>query len=221
MEHSARDDGSTDTTIALLDQWASRIPLVVTRGTHIGATASFFELLCHSRERDNENEIVAFADQDDVWDGDKLTRAVRALRELPPERPALYCSRAGIVDENLRPLGLTRDFRRPPSFENALVENIAMGCTMALNQAAVRLLTSVPPPARARMHDWWCYLVTRGRRRFWGARAQRSCSLSRPSTFGGRAAPPSSRRSRRTGSSERARWGSGAGARAIRRGVSP
>src|ERR1700687_1048567 len=61
---SVRDDGSTDTTIALLDHWASRIPLVVTRGTHIGATASFFELLYHSRECDDE--IVAFADQDDV-----------------------------------------------------------------------------------------------------------------------------------------------------------
>lgn len=152
----ARDDGSTDTTKAILDRWAKIIQLTVKRGPHLGAKASFLELLygCGA-----DSEMTAFADQDDVWHRDKITRAVKALAALPPKEPAMYCSRAQIVDAKLRVLGMTRDWPRPPSFANALVENCAMGCTTVLNEAAVRLLTSAPPPAHACMHDWWCYLV--------------------------------------------------------------
>jgi hypothetical protein len=39
------------------------------------------------------------------------------------------------------------------------VENIAMGCTIALNQAALDLLRGSRWPRSAIMHDWWCYLV--------------------------------------------------------------
>ncbi len=152
----ARDDGSADATRAILDRWAKIIPLTLTCGPHLGAKASFLELLyAHGAD----SEMTAFADQDDVWHRDKISRAVGALAALPPEEPVLYCSRAQIVDANLRVLGLTRDCPRPPSFANALVENCAMGCTTVLNEAAVRLLTGAPPPAHACMHDWWCYLV--------------------------------------------------------------
>jgi glycosyltransferase involved in cell wall biosynthesis len=151
----ARDDGSTDGTLAILERWSPRIPLRVTCGANLGAKASFFELLYGAADFD----IVAFADQDDVWDRDKLSRAVGALAAFPPQRPAMYCSRARVADQNLVTLGLTQAWPRSPCFANALVENIAMGCTTALNRAAWQLLTGAPPPAHALMHDWWCYLV--------------------------------------------------------------
>jgi hypothetical protein len=43
-------------------------------------------------------------------------------------------------------------------FGNALVENIATGCTMVLNKKAI-LLISEKLPDHVYIHDWWCYLV--------------------------------------------------------------
>ena len=50
---------------------------------------------------------------------------------------------------------------RGPSFENALVENIATGCTIVLNRAAIKLLSSKVPDDFL-MHDAWCYLAIAG-----------------------------------------------------------
>jgi hypothetical protein len=63
-----------------------------------------------------------------------------------------------IVDPELRPLGLSAVPRHGPCFENALVENIAAGCTTVLNRAARALLVS-EIPRTAVAHDWWGYLV--------------------------------------------------------------
>ena len=150
-----RDDGSTDDTVAILRRWMKRIRLTLTVGRPVGVTASFLELLKNSGDCD----IAMFADQDDVWHADKVVRAVSALTRMPNHEAAMYCARARIVDQDLSPLGLTPDWPRPPSFENALVENIAIGCTIALNRPAIRLVTGVPSPSHARLHDGWCYLV--------------------------------------------------------------
>ena len=124
-----RDDGSTDETVAILQRWMKRIRLTLTVGSPVGVTASFLELLKNSGDCD----ITMFADQDDVWHGNKVALAVHALARMPHDKAAMYCTRARVVDQDLSPLGLTPDWPRPPSFENALVENIAIGCTIALN----------------------------------------------------------------------------------------
>src|SRR5690606_36259017 len=58
-----------------------------------------------------------------------------------------------------RSLGTSPIWPQPPSFSYALVENVATGCTIALNWAGVELLRSKPMPDAAIMHDWWAYLV--------------------------------------------------------------
>jgi hypothetical protein len=70
--------------------------------------------------------------------------------------PALYCSRLEYVDENLNHLQWSRIPRRI-GFGNAIVENIASGCTIVINRPARDLLlTNIP--SKCFMHDWWCYL---------------------------------------------------------------
>ena len=65
-----------------------------------------------------------------------------------------------IVDENLKPLSFSPLAARGPSFENALVENIAFGCTIMLNAYARRLLISrLPNVDHVFSYDWWMYLV--------------------------------------------------------------
>ncbi|MES3011933.1 MAG: glycosyltransferase family 2 protein [Pseudomonadota bacterium] len=149
-----RDDGSTDgtpnTILALND---GRITL--TRGPNIGFARSFLTLLAEAPE---DTDMVMLADQDDVWLPHKIQRAWDHLAPLAGA-PALYCSRLQLVDAQLRPIGLTPLRKRPPSFQNALAENIVTGCTAAMNPAAVKLVCQCGDVALIHFHDWWCYLV--------------------------------------------------------------
>ncbi len=150
-----RDDGSTDATRDVLAALAaSRPDVVVETGAHLGVTRGFLALLAtHGLSAD----CTAFADQDDVWLPEKLARATAALATVPDGVPALWCSRATITDAGLKTIGTTPPIVRP-AFGNALVENVAIGCTIVLNRAAVLWLAD-PPVEGILYHDWWCYLV--------------------------------------------------------------
>lgn len=150
-----RDDGSDDETRDVLERLSRLHAFDVDCGSNIGSKASFAHLLQHAPEA----EATFFADQDDVWFADKVRRAVAALARVPNDRPALYCTALDIVTDDLNLVARSPAWPKPPSFANALVENIATGCTIALNPAAVVLLRRHPPPHAAIMHDWWAYLV--------------------------------------------------------------
>lgn len=152
---SVRDDGSRDGTPALLAAWAARDSRLSFRqgNRNLGPAGSFFRLLDGVGP---DAAFVAFADQDDVWEAGKIARAVAALSALPAGVPGLYCARVVIVDETLRRRGLSPLPGRGPSLANALVENIAIGCTSVLNRAALDLLRA-EWPAPPVLHDWWCY----------------------------------------------------------------
>lgn len=150
-----RDDGSSDRTCAVLEQYA-RVDrrLTWSAGSNMGAGASFLRLLRDARV---PGAATAFADQDDVWDRDHLRRAVDALEAMGPA-PALWTSRVLACDASLTPLRPHGPARAEPSFENALVENLATGCSSVLNAAASELVASTSP-GDVVMHDAWCYLV--------------------------------------------------------------
>jgi len=152
---SIRDDCSTDGTYSLLSAWAAdRTNVSLSAGENLGAIKSFFYLL---QNAGSDCKYFAFCDQDDVWLPDKVERAVAALGRYGCDEAAMYCSRFEYVDEGLKHLGYSKIPKRP-GFANALVENIAPGCTVVLNRRArdilcERLPHNVPP------HDWWCYLT--------------------------------------------------------------
>ncbi len=150
-----RDDGSSDETQAIVAAYADRLRLRVLPGGHLGVRRAFFALLAAA---DVPADYVAFCDQDDVWNADKLARAVAALGRCDPAVPALYCARAVLTDAALTPIGHTRLPNRPPGFYNALIENIASGMATVMNRAAVDLINAAPPSAAVNpIHDWWAY----------------------------------------------------------------
>lgn len=155
-----RDDGSDDSSAAIMRAFARRPAAADLVEEHndglgrIGITASFLTLLRQAPA----DSIVAFADQDDVWLPPKLARGASALARVPDAVPALYCARQSLVDEALRPIRCSARISEPPGFPQALTQNIATGCTVMLNPAAVRLIASAQEPADT-LHDWWCYLV--------------------------------------------------------------
>ncbi len=151
------DDGSQDGTLDCLSAFRLRAGegrVRITSGPGRGYVANFLSLLRSPTDAD----YFAFADQDDIWDADKLQRAASVLSSLPQDRPILYCSRTRLIDERGRPAGFSARFTRPPGFANALVQNIGSGNTMVFNRAARDLLLAFGD-VDVVSHDWWVYLV--------------------------------------------------------------
>jgi glycosyltransferase involved in cell wall biosynthesis len=157
----AADDGSTDRTRKILENYQSQWGadrLHISDGPRRGYAANFLTLLCQDIV---QADYYAYCDQDDLWEPDKLERALRCLSAFPAAMPALYASRTQLVDGSGASLGFSPRFTRPPAFANALVQSIGGGNTMVFNKAARQLLKSagaVDVPA----HDWWTYLAVSG-----------------------------------------------------------
>jgi hypothetical protein len=154
-----RDDSpacpSTSMSRFIMDQGGRVQPAVPGPAEHLGVGASFLRLLASVPENVS---FAAFADQDDVWLPDKLRRACDRLAQVPDGVPAMACGRQTLVDQALLPIGLSPLPARQLGFQNAIVQNVATGCTIVLNRAARQLVLDMPPFAGA-LHDWWCYLV--------------------------------------------------------------
>ncbi len=151
-----RDDGSKDGTVRLLKELY--IGIIVEEGKNCGAKTSFLKALSEAPDA----EYYAFADQDDVWDEDKLIIAIKKIQEEElrvPGRCILYCGRTRLVDENLNAIVTNR------SSTNVTVSGFLRGqprkpagCTMVLNKALRDEITKYIPTVFP-MHDAWVYNV--------------------------------------------------------------
>ncbi|MDR1656452.1 MAG: glycosyltransferase family 2 protein [Deltaproteobacteria bacterium] len=153
------DDCSTDATLSIIQDYtkrwgAEKINLLA--GPQKGASTNFLTLTANQTI---SAEYFAWADQDDIWLPDKLTRAVSKLSLADPQKSALYCGRTILTDEQGRPYGLSpRMNRKPLGFSNALLQCISGGNTMVFNQVA-RELISDGASLNVFSHDWWAYQI--------------------------------------------------------------
>ncbi len=158
----ASDDCSDDATLSILEayrqKWAPG-KLSIHVGPGRGFAANFLSLTCKDGI---EADFYAFSDQDDIWEADKLVRAIRWLESVPANVPALYCSRTLLVDAENRVIGRSPHFKKKPSFANALMQNIGGGNTMVFNNAARNLLREAGENRSIITHDWWAYMVVTG-----------------------------------------------------------
>lgn len=156
------DDGSTDDTLAILDSYRQRWGadrLTVVPGPRAGFAANFKSLTCRA---EIDADYFAWADQDDVWEPEKLQRALAWLQSVPADVPALYGTRTLLTDAAGRPIGLSPLFKRPPDFASSLVQCIA-GCnTMVFNRAARELFVQACSQGEAVPPDWLMYVLVSG-----------------------------------------------------------
>lgn len=145
-----RDDGSTDRTLEILDEYKSLGKLSYYTGENIGPQRSFMHLLQNAPEY----EYYAFADQDDYWMDDKLLCAISLLTEKV-NTPSLYFSQTKLVDEKLNPM---KSVTINPllTFGEALIYKFVGGCTMVFNHK-LRVCISDKLPSQLPMHDIWIY----------------------------------------------------------------
>ena len=150
-----RDDGSSDNTLDILQEYADKGLLeIVTFGGNFGPAKSFMELLYYVGDK---YDYYAFADQDDIWKEEKLSVAVSMIGKA--DRPKLYCSNWYLYQNN-NDYGLFFPDNLEFSLIHVLCFNSFAGCTMLFNRSLVTYL--INPEYRpsetllkVRMHDTW------------------------------------------------------------------
>ena len=148
-----RDDGSTDSTLEIIAEYSLDLDIcILDSENRLGPAKGFFRIM---EQASDSHLCYLFADQDDYWYDNKVARAVTELQGHQDEI-MLYCSRLEYVDKNLEHLELSR-IPKILNFENALVENIATGCTVAITRL-MRSEILASKPYDFVMHDWWLYL---------------------------------------------------------------
>ncbi|MBC52227.1 MAG: hypothetical protein CMQ34_00160 [Gammaproteobacteria bacterium] len=168
-----RDDGSSDHSPALLQDFARRYPDAITlladESGNLGAAGNFSALMHYAeleiRSAPSTHCYIALADQDDIWQGNKLQRSLTALLAAEGgdrETPVLVHSDLRVVDAGAHVIAesfMAYQGLRPArdSLSAQLLSNTLTGCTALMNPALIR--KALPVPAGAVMHDWWLSLI--------------------------------------------------------------
>lgn len=150
----ARDDGSSDRTLEILDEYKQRGKLDYYTGENLGPARSFMDLVYTAPEAG----YYAFCDQDDVWVQGKLKNAIGLLREI--KDAALYYHAMNIVDESLVKYDYyfrKEVYARSLEYSCLFGDEIA-GCTMVFNRALLEAARKYEPQFIT-MHDGWLHRV--------------------------------------------------------------
>lgn len=157
------DDGSTDATHALLDEFASNASFLV-RIVHnpdrLGPTKNFEKAIQMCK-----GDTIFLCDQDDIWVPEKL-KVLSSVLDCNPNAAYAF-SDAVIVNDNSAPQGRTFWAERglynhhaplsgPGQIELLLRENFIPGAAMAIRASYRRLFLPIPV---GWMHDYWIALL--------------------------------------------------------------
>jgi glycosyltransferase involved in cell wall biosynthesis len=159
------DDGSTDTTLAIVQRMKTQAPQsvswkVVTNKAPLGVAGNF-----QSAATLASGDLIALADQDDWWVPGKL----HTLEDVLVKKNALLVhSDAELVDEagNLLGMSVTDSLRMTRGERRGLIagrglpqlvrRNLVTGHTVVMRRAVVELAGDIPP---GWLHDEWWALV--------------------------------------------------------------
>lgn len=159
-----RDDGSTDSTLQIVEKFRSRYSdrvLVETNSSRKGACRNYSLLIAESTA-----SYVAFCDQDDNWRPDKLELSIAAMKRVEAaegcDTPVLVFSDMAIVGDELQMIApslwrLAHVNPERATLGSMLVQNLVTGCTALANRSLI--VKGSPIPEEATMHDTWLGLV--------------------------------------------------------------
>ena len=143
-----RDDGSRDGTIEILKDYSKRYNNIeMYQGKNLGACQSFFNLM---KNAGMEYDYYAFADQDDVWERDKLKAAISRI-EGEEQIPVLYCGTYKLVDKELKEIP-QKQTQKNISFGNALIESNCTGWRFDCNLCNIVKLQTFSLVCRRLLH---------------------------------------------------------------------
>lgn len=151
VELLIRDDGSTDKTYEIIKKYKNLGQITLLEDSqNLGPARSFLKLLTAAPTSD----YYAFADQDDVWDSDKLINGINSL--INEKKPALYCANARVVDKDLNNRGFNvYKNDKYVNFESIVINGNFMGCTMVFNRQLREKFLEIKKSSYYIMHDYF------------------------------------------------------------------
>ncbi|WP_309615650.1 glycosyltransferase [Salinibacterium sp.] len=164
----ALDDESTDGTVGWIDNLAANDPRVTRLATESASgssAANFFRLITRAEVADGE--LIAFADQDDVWMPGKLARQARLIAENGVD--GVSSNVTSFTPDGTRTL-IRKD--HPQRRFDYLLQSPGPGSTFLITRRLfdlVRLQLREHPDIAARIdyHDSFMYVVARARQWRW------------------------------------------------------
>lgn len=158
FELIVRDDGSKDSTVAIIKEYIEKSDKEITliEGKNLGFIKSFFDLLKRA-----DADYYSFADQDDIWMPNKIELAVNSLNKLDNTKPNMAFSNVDYYDTEMNFMGKGDSEGKNPSFLNSLYECINQGMTMVINKKARDYIIN-NIPEKCFFHDWWTYMICTG-----------------------------------------------------------
>ena len=164
----ALDDESTDGTAEWLAERASResrLTVLHSEGASGSAAANFFRLVLHAPL--DGNDLVAFADQDDIWMPDKLSRHAALIDSLGVA--AVSSNVISFTERGARTL-VRKDYRQREF--DYLFESAGPGSTFLMTRSLIdlvrRTLTeNAEQVSRVASHDWLIYAIARASGLVW------------------------------------------------------
>lgn len=152
-----RDDASTSISMRELDEILRKhitaFPYKLLQNEqNLGSNGTFEALV-----RDCNEPYIAFCDQDDVWNPDKIENTL-SLLQSSPLHPVTVCTNVSVIDGDGNPIADRMEhhrkrhvFLRGEGLAPELIHrNFALGCTMIMERE--RLLSYLPFPKEI-VHD--------------------------------------------------------------------
>jgi glycosyltransferase involved in cell wall biosynthesis len=158
------DDGSTDSTLSILNEFehVAPFPLRIFSNTeNLGVIKNFEKALSLCT-----GDYIAPCDQDDIWQPEKLERLADCLHACGSgdcDGPVLVHSSLELVDSKLESTGKSYmkhqglEPQHKNQYRTLLVQNYIPGCSMLFS--ADLLTQALPFPDSTVMHDWWLALI--------------------------------------------------------------
>ncbi len=158
---SIRDDGSTDRTVEVIEEYQRKHPeynISLLKGNNVGYAKSFWYALSNAIKA----EYYAFSDQDDIWKEDKLIKCISVLeREKNIMLPQLVYCRMSRCNEQLEEL--EEQVRilcvEELSKKMTLTQTYNYGAGTFFNEALRKLICKCWPDVPDMAHDLWAGLL--------------------------------------------------------------
>lgn len=157
-----RDDGSSDETLTIINDYLHKYPNVVSllkdTEENIGSTKSFLRMLNYV----DDESYVMFSDQDDIWFENKIALFLSKIQELESSnvvnKPTLVFGDMIVTDNNLNILDKSFwHFQKIKpqliyKWKKVLSQNVVTGCSMIINSSGRKISQNLPADMNV-VHD--------------------------------------------------------------------
>ncbi|WP_234736188.1 glycosyltransferase family 2 protein [Tellurirhabdus bombi] len=161
------DDVSSDFTIQVIEEFCRQVSFpirLLVNEENLGSTKNFEKAVINC-----SGDIIVFADQDDIWREDRLTKTCAFFEQNPAVN--VVFSDADIIDGASKPVGrkiweevqfgeqTQAKWQADKAYEILFNGYVVTGATMAMRRSFLPLVLPFPTHIKYLIHDAWISLI--------------------------------------------------------------